>query len=414
MSADAKLKAYIDRVLRLKEEQDTLGDDIREVYAEAKAEGYDKTVMGKLVAHLRKVQKAGEGAVSEQEMVFDTYLQAYHRASGTVVATHTHEEDYDQETGEVLDGEANAKLIATVATGMQTEIGRKALVTALDIMIEREEADDRRSDNGLNIQTKHEDITASPETAEETPKQVYGDSVEDATAPPSQPVDIPACGDQGHKIDGSDDLCPAELLSQSDDDAFAEVKGRARLANADGVETSSSDRPSDQPSKDQSNEVAISSALRAGLADPTSNTGEGAAKTALPAVGIVIESVPPAPMKRPDFATCFPELSNAAYAHLHDEIQASGICAPIIRHGEVILDGWDRYNISRELGFNYPVQPYSGTDVLLDVIEWQRSARKFTPAQEKKIAADLAKEFPRRADDIFAAFGLAEALEAAQ
>lgn len=45
----------------------------------------------------------------------------------------------DPLTGEVFDGEANAKLIATVAAGVQTEVGRKALVAALDIMIEREE-----------------------------------------------------------------------------------------------------------------------------------------------------------------------------------------------------------------------------------------------------------------------------------
>lgn len=293
MSADAKLKAYIDRVLRLKEEQDTLGDDIREVYAEAKAEGYDKTVMGKLVAHLRKVQKAGEGAVSEQEMVFDTYLQAYHRASGTVVATHTHEEDYDRETGEVLDGEANAKLIATVATGMQTEIGRKALVTALDIMIEREEAEERRSDAGLNIVTKHTEITASPETANASLANGPCEAVSERTA---TQVDASASAEAG--VSGQPEMIPATSAesagevagcasdlptnSQSDDGAFVEVKGRARLANADGVEPSSSVHPADQPSKDQSNEVA-SSATRAGLADPTSNTGEGAANTALPA-----------------------------------------------------------------------------------------------------------------------------------
>ncbi|MCZ3377459.1 DUF2312 domain-containing protein [Rhizobium sp. AG207R] len=103
MTADKQLKIYIDRVLRLKEEQDALGDDVRDVYAEAKAEGYDKTVMGKLVAHLRKVLKQGEGAVAEAESVFDTYLQAYHRASGTPVAiAHTHE-DFDPATGEVFE-----------------------------------------------------------------------------------------------------------------------------------------------------------------------------------------------------------------------------------------------------------------------------------------------------------------------
>lgn len=42
---------------------------------------------------------------------------------------------------EKIGADKQAKLIATVATGMQTEIGRKALVTALDTMIEREDAD---------------------------------------------------------------------------------------------------------------------------------------------------------------------------------------------------------------------------------------------------------------------------------
>lgn len=58
MSADKQLKAYIDRVLRLKEEQDALGDDIREIYAEAKGEGYDKT---DLFIAVRAEQQKREG-----------------------------------------------------------------------------------------------------------------------------------------------------------------------------------------------------------------------------------------------------------------------------------------------------------------------------------------------------------------
>ncbi|MBY5692019.1 DUF2312 domain-containing protein [Rhizobium leguminosarum] len=147
MTADKQLKAYIDRVLRLKEEQDTIGDDIREIYAEAKAAGYDKTIMGKLVAHLRRELKQGAGAVAEAESIFDTYLNAYQRASGTPVATHTHEEEFDPITGEFLDQPVNAKLVATVATGMQTEIGRKALIAAVDIMIAREDAEEESRAN---------------------------------------------------------------------------------------------------------------------------------------------------------------------------------------------------------------------------------------------------------------------------
>ncbi|TBB27308.1 DUF2312 domain-containing protein [Rhizobium ruizarguesonis] len=181
MTADKQLKAYIDRVLRLKEEQDTIGDDIREIYAEAKAEGYDKTIMGKLVAHLRRELKQGAGAVAEAESIFDTYLNAYQRASGTPVATHTHEEKFDPITGEFLDEPVNAKLVATVATGMQTDTGRKALIAAVDIMIAREEADDEfqakaSGDNGATVQAK----------------KVPADSVTGDASRPSRGGDTPA------------------------------------------------------------------------------------------------------------------------------------------------------------------------------------------------------------------------------
>lgn len=91
MNGDGQLRAFIERILRLKEEQDTLAADIREVYAEAKGTGFDKTAMGQLVAHLRKVEKVGISAVEEGQSIFDLYLSAYQRATGTPVATHTHE-----------------------------------------------------------------------------------------------------------------------------------------------------------------------------------------------------------------------------------------------------------------------------------------------------------------------------------
>lgn len=129
--SNSRLKSFIDRVLRLKEEEDTIKADIREVYAEMKGEGFDKTVAGQLVAHLRKVEKKGRDEVDNANAIFDLYLNEYE--NGTGLATHTHEQKSpDNEY-------ANAKLIETVAAGMQTETGRKALVTALDIMIQREE-----------------------------------------------------------------------------------------------------------------------------------------------------------------------------------------------------------------------------------------------------------------------------------
>lgn len=91
-----QLRSFIERVLRLKAEQDELSRDIREIYAEAKSCGFDKTAMGQVVAHLRKVEKRGRDEVAEQSAIFETYLDAYHGiTSGTAVATHTHEADTD-------------------------------------------------------------------------------------------------------------------------------------------------------------------------------------------------------------------------------------------------------------------------------------------------------------------------------
>ncbi|MGI8390516.1 DUF2312 domain-containing protein [Brucella anthropi] len=129
--SNSRLKSFIDRVLRLKEEEDTIKADIREVYAEMKGEGFDKTVAGQLVAHLRKVEKKGRDEVDNANAIFDLYLNEYE--NGTGLATHTHEEKSPNNSY------ADAKLIETVAAGMQTDVGRKALVAALDIMIEREE-----------------------------------------------------------------------------------------------------------------------------------------------------------------------------------------------------------------------------------------------------------------------------------
>lgn len=73
---DGQLRAFIDRVLRLKAEQDDLAADIRDTYAEAKAAGYDKTAIGAVVSYLRKRDKDA-AKLDEQSAMFDLYLAAY-------------------------------------------------------------------------------------------------------------------------------------------------------------------------------------------------------------------------------------------------------------------------------------------------------------------------------------------------
>lgn len=67
-----QLKSIIARIERLEEEKKAIADDIKEVYAEAKANGYDTKVLRKVVS-LRK-QDRNERA--EQEALLELYLGA--------------------------------------------------------------------------------------------------------------------------------------------------------------------------------------------------------------------------------------------------------------------------------------------------------------------------------------------------
>ena len=66
------LRLFLERIERLEEEKKDRADDIRDVYAEAKGNGWDTKTMRKLVA-LRKLQP---DARKEQQALLDTYAHA--------------------------------------------------------------------------------------------------------------------------------------------------------------------------------------------------------------------------------------------------------------------------------------------------------------------------------------------------
>ena len=70
--AKDQLKAFVERVERLEEEKKTIADDIRDVYAEAKGNGYDVRTL-RVVVRLRK-QDISER--KEQEAILETYMHA--------------------------------------------------------------------------------------------------------------------------------------------------------------------------------------------------------------------------------------------------------------------------------------------------------------------------------------------------
>ena len=70
--AKDQLKAFVERVERLEEEKKAIADDIRDVYAEAKGNGFDVKTL-RVVVRMRK-EDANER--KEHEAILETYLHA--------------------------------------------------------------------------------------------------------------------------------------------------------------------------------------------------------------------------------------------------------------------------------------------------------------------------------------------------
>ncbi len=70
--AKDQLKAFIERVERLEEEKKAISDDIRDVFAEAKGNGYDVKAL-RTIVRLRKQDKDER---MEQEAILETYMHA--------------------------------------------------------------------------------------------------------------------------------------------------------------------------------------------------------------------------------------------------------------------------------------------------------------------------------------------------
>jgi uncharacterized protein (UPF0335 family) len=71
-AVDDRLRLLIERIERLEEEKKGIADDIKDVYAEAKAVGFDPKIM-RMIVRLRKMKPDDR---SEQDMILETYKNA--------------------------------------------------------------------------------------------------------------------------------------------------------------------------------------------------------------------------------------------------------------------------------------------------------------------------------------------------
>jgi len=66
------LRQFIDRIERLEEEKKSLSDDIKDVYAQAKGQGFDTKIIRKIVSLRKKDRQERE----EEEQILELYLAA--------------------------------------------------------------------------------------------------------------------------------------------------------------------------------------------------------------------------------------------------------------------------------------------------------------------------------------------------
>jgi uncharacterized protein (UPF0335 family) len=70
--AGAQLKSFIERIERLEGEKRALGEDIKEVYAEAKGSGFEPKIMRQII----KIRRMDKEEHDEQETLLDLYKRS--------------------------------------------------------------------------------------------------------------------------------------------------------------------------------------------------------------------------------------------------------------------------------------------------------------------------------------------------
>ena len=83
--AGDQLRAFVERVERMHEERKAIADDIKEIYAEAKANGFDIPAL----KHVIKLRSKDQAELAE----FEALVELYQSALGSLVHAHARDEE---------------------------------------------------------------------------------------------------------------------------------------------------------------------------------------------------------------------------------------------------------------------------------------------------------------------------------
>jgi uncharacterized protein (UPF0335 family) len=240
MAVSGSAKHRMDRILRLQEEIDQIKSDIRDIYAEEKNDGGDKTAMGLAITKIRKRAK-DKTAFDEREVMTDVYLSAYDAPTGTRVATHT----YAPEAGHVR---TDGPVIDYGTVRLQSEQLQAAT-----------HSPETANEHPHHLKTTRGDESGTLEGSVEDHGQAAGRSPESQMDGETDPV---TAGETAPHSERATVATQGEATEPTSDERVSPDEGGSAAANAGGNDVDGSAPRAQQ--------------------DPTSKTGEGAA-SALPA-----------------------------------------------------------------------------------------------------------------------------------
>lgn len=417
--SDADFASYVDRIMACRDAEDAAKADTKLVYAAAADAGIDKTALG-LFVRVERMDQSQVAKANRKDELTEEYRARYRRGKASHVRVReaaafstapnaSVSEAFDPETGEfsttpeineprnpappdgIVDRQPiqpeTVKLLGTVASAMATEAGRAALITALDVMIEREE-------------------TLEPQSPV-TPDQHVGEN----TAARDLASDLIPQGDSGqvatHTLETAEPVHSIEGIK--------EPKTVAADANAGGLyENAVTTDPIETETADvKSSGLVIENTMKRDGASEASASSVEIAAPIYAEPGIVTrEQNGREPMVAHPYATCWP-VNTIDVSH--------GVQKPIVKIGGLILDGRGRYLAARKVHtspnstLEYPTVQYDGDDDLADSIRWNIESRpNMSEAALRIVAQKLAKLAPERADEILERMGLAQVSEAAE
>lgn len=337
--AQDQIKAFVDRILRMKEEAKAINADIREIYAEAKGSGFDKTVLGQLVSYVEKRQ-TDAATLAERSALFELYLEAFDGSSGRPSHAHTRERASKLTYGEHLDDVAKASVDPVAAL---------------------------RADPAMSIV----DVANLKKKSEPQGNEVA-----------ASPAQMPSAGG----------VAPAES---------------AATTSPDRVEGIVDGQPI-QPETANAGEAQVEE-RRSPKPEAAGSIPATHAKYAAPGE-VTWETHPPEGVERGAISMAFGWAGQDS-AVIADDLE-KGKAQPIVKKGNIILDGWARYMAARNMRnldgspVAYPVVQYNGSDLLVDIIKLNVNGRILSEDDKRRIAANLARQEPSRKDDIYRAFEL--------